>query len=581
MLGNYYYILILLLISLFLNLGIYPLFLEEPRRAVVALEMTLSHNYIVPTIMGELYFAKPPLFNWILILSSKLFCSFSEFSVRFPTVISLVLIGIFNFLFLKKYTNQEVAFFSSLIFITSGTIFYYFSLLGEIDIFYSLIVYLCIISVIFFFTKDDLLKLYLFSFAFAGFGFLTKGFPSVVFLYGTLILVFFIGKKYKYFFSKYHLLGIFIFSLIVGTYFYLYNLYHPLIDYLQFLWSESSGRTVVGENKSSALLTHLFVFPLKTLIALIPWSILIIFTFRKNFFKEVFSNNILKIALIVFLGNYFVYWISPGANQRYIYMLYPFLILIFSYFYFRYKDYDTIKTKIFNVFVLILILFFDIVSIALPFLIKSLKNPCFTSISFYTLLILGIVFLALFWFFVYFSPNSLNNSKYKNTIIAILSALILISFIFLIFKIPMVWLISLFFTLIFSGLLYTAFKSELKVVYLILGLIIFRIMFDLVYLPVKSKSGDSYKEKMDGEKVVSIVKTCYPEAKLFYYGEDKLPHGLLFYIEKTKKEIIKRNLKLNKKDVFLSKPEYLKGLKIKKLFSFKVKKVEYVLFKLK
>jgi 4-amino-4-deoxy-L-arabinose transferase-like glycosyltransferase len=575
MLGNYYYILILLLLSLFLNLGIYPLFLEEPRRAVVALEMSLSGNYIVPTIMGELYFAKPPLFNWILILSSKFLGSFSEFSVRLPTVISLILIGIFNYLFIKKYLKEEIAFFSSIFFITSGTIFYYFSLLGEIDIFYSLIIYLCIISVIFFFSKKELGKLYFFSFLFAGFGFLTKGFPSVVFLYGTLILVFFIGKKYRYFFSKFHLLGIFVFVLIVGTYFYLYNLYHPLVDYIQFLWSESSGRTVIGENKSLKLLTHLFVFPLKTLIALIPWSILVIFLFRKNFFQEVFKNPILKIFLVVFLGNYFVYWISPGANQRYIYMLYPFLILVFSYFYFTYREKELFKTKIFNGFAILFISLLTVFSLALPFLIKNFQTE--NSSIFYVALISIVSFSFLLWFFVYFAPKLPDKKIFYNSIISCLLLLLFFTFVVLIFKIPTLWLISFSFAFVFLIILAFAWKSNLKFVYLIISLIFFRILFDLVYLPVKSKSGDSYKEKINGIKVAKIAELY--NQNLYYYGKDKLPHGLLFYIEKTKKEILKRNLTLNKNNLYLSKPEYMKGIKFYKLFQFEVKNKKYILFR--
>ncbi len=579
MLGNYYYILILLLISLFLNLGIYPLFLEEPRRAVVALEMTLSGNYIVPTIMGELYFAKPPLFNWILIGSSKLFGSFSELSVRVPTVISLILIGIFNFLFLKKFVNREIAFFSSLIFITSGTIFYYFSLLGEIDIFYSLIVYLCIISVIYFFMRDDIAKLYIFSFLFAGFGFLTKGFPSVVFLYGTLVLVILTGKKYKYFFSKYHLLGLFIFVLIVGTYFYLYNLYHPIIDYLQFLWSESSGRTVIGENKTIKLLTHIFVFPFKTLIALIPWSILIIFLFRKNVFTEISSNKILKISLIVFLGNYFVYWISPGANQRYVYMLYPFFILILTYFYFKYKDNDVIKSKIFNIFAVIVIFLFGLISTVLPFFIKDSANFSGNFAVFYFIFISGLFFVYFFWLFIFFIPNLSDNSRRYNWIISIVLTILFLILVWITFNIPVLWVICAVFTLILIILLLASFKSNMKIIHLILALILFRILFDLVYLPIKSKSGDSYREKLNGIKVAEIV-SVFQDSTLFYYGKEKLPHGLLFYIEKTQNKIVKRKLELNKKDIFLTKPEYLKGIKFQKLFEFKIKKDKYFLVRI-
>ncbi len=574
MLGNYYYILILLIFSLFLNLGIFPLFLEEPRRAVVALEMTLSGNYIVPTIMGELYFAKPPLFNWILILSSKLIGSFSEFAVRLPTVISLILIGIFNYLFIQKYFNKEVAFFSSLIFMTSGTIYYYFSILGEIDIFYSLIIYLCIISVIFFFTKNQLNYLYIFSFSFAGFGFLTKGFPSIVFLYGTLFFVFLIGKRFKNFFSIYHILGIFIFSLIVGFYFYFYNYYHPILDYLQFLWSESSSRTVVEENKITSLAKHMFVFPLKTLIALLPWSFLILFLFRKNTLNEIFSNNFLKIALVVFLGNYFVYWISPGANQRYIYMLYPFFIVIFIYFYFKYKNQDRVKEKFFNIFVLFIILVFDFISLGLPFLIKTLPDVWTVSVGFKILVwIIGII-IALF---IVLNKISVESGKIYNATLLCLGFLSIVILGALVYVIPVIWIISIFFSALFFILLIAGFKSEIKIVYLLISLIMFRILFDLVYFPVKSKSGDSYKEKINGVKVAEIANLQNTE--LFYYGDDKLPHGLLFYIERERHKILKRNLKIEKNYLYLSKAEYIKNYNIEKLFTFEIKKEKYVLFK--
>ena len=46
---------LLLAIALFTNLGLSPLRLEEPRRALVALEMLLNDNLIVPTVRNEFY----------------------------------------------------------------------------------------------------------------------------------------------------------------------------------------------------------------------------------------------------------------------------------------------------------------------------------------------------------------------------------------------------------------------------------------------------------------------------------------------------------------------------------------------
>ena len=39
---------------------------DEAIRSLVALEMKLSGNLITPTLHGEYYYNKPPLYNWIL-----------------------------------------------------------------------------------------------------------------------------------------------------------------------------------------------------------------------------------------------------------------------------------------------------------------------------------------------------------------------------------------------------------------------------------------------------------------------------------------------------------------------------------
>ncbi|WP_367328714.1 ArnT family glycosyltransferase, partial [Lentimicrobium sp.] len=79
-------IILLLPLALFTNLGLMPLISDEPTRAVVTLEMILSGNFITPTINGDFYYNKPPLFNWILAGFVKVAGVENEFIFRLPTV---------------------------------------------------------------------------------------------------------------------------------------------------------------------------------------------------------------------------------------------------------------------------------------------------------------------------------------------------------------------------------------------------------------------------------------------------------------------------------------------------------------
>ncbi|NJM25169.1 MAG: hypothetical protein HC859_06375 [Bacteroidia bacterium] len=98
---------VLLTVALLINLGARPLDFEEPRRAVVAIEMELNRDFVVPFTNGQYYYNKPPLWNWVLIGFTKIFGSKSEFVYRLPTVVSFLLIGFLLFRVSSKYLSRE------------------------------------------------------------------------------------------------------------------------------------------------------------------------------------------------------------------------------------------------------------------------------------------------------------------------------------------------------------------------------------------------------------------------------------------------------------------------------------------
>ena len=79
------------ILSVLINLGDLNLQGEEPRRAIVSIEMLESGDYIVPHALGWEYYNKPPVFNWILAGFIYLTGSTSEFVLRLPSLLFLLL----------------------------------------------------------------------------------------------------------------------------------------------------------------------------------------------------------------------------------------------------------------------------------------------------------------------------------------------------------------------------------------------------------------------------------------------------------------------------------------------------------
>ena len=96
-------LIVLYILSVIINLGYFELAGEEPRRAIISLEMLKSGNYFKPTQMGWDYYNKPVLFNWILCGFMSLTNSSSEFILRIPSLVFFSCVGL-----LSLQHNQKV-----------------------------------------------------------------------------------------------------------------------------------------------------------------------------------------------------------------------------------------------------------------------------------------------------------------------------------------------------------------------------------------------------------------------------------------------------------------------------------------
>ncbi len=307
---------------------------DEPTRAIVALEMIVSGNYVTPTINGDFYYNKPPLYNWIIIAYYKLAGNYSEFTLRLPVVVGLLLFGLTIFWFVRRHLGNKQGFIVAILFITSGRILFWDSFLGLIDITFSWLVYLSFMLIYHFREKKQYLALFLASYLLTGITFLMKGLPSLVFQGITLLAVFSYNREFRKLFSWRHFAGIGLFLLIIGVYYYAYFQVHPFdIKIFKTLFSESEKRTIINYGWVR-FTTHLFTFPLEMFYHFFPWSVLWIYFFRRDFRSTLREHPFLRFNFIVFIFNIIIYWTSPESYPRYIFMLFPplFTILVFHFF---------------------------------------------------------------------------------------------------------------------------------------------------------------------------------------------------------------------------------------------------------
>jgi 4-amino-4-deoxy-L-arabinose transferase-like glycosyltransferase len=352
-----------------IHLGYFPLNNEEPRRAIVSIEMLNSGNYIMPTTMGWEYYNKPPVYNWIIALFMSLSNSTSEIPVRLPSLIFLLAWAVCNYYIIKRFLPASIALLSSLFLLTSFDIYFWgLNNGGEIDIFYSFVVYLQVILMFYFNQYRKWLSLYTVSYLFCAIGFLTKGFPSLLFEGFTLLALCVYNKSIRLIFKWQHFAGMGVLTVVIGSYLYAYSFYSSPGLLLADLLKESFNKSAFGEY-SERLVRKIIEYPFSFLKILLPWSLILILLFKKHRFK-LWDNPTIRFSILFILFNIPVYWFTGHPRMRYVYMFLPFAMIILAYIFYEFKkEFPVLINKIIKYSSLTLAIILTCILI-LPFVLK-------------------------------------------------------------------------------------------------------------------------------------------------------------------------------------------------------------------
>src|SRR5213083_520686 len=170
---------------------------EEGRRILPAIGMLQTGNYIVPEVGGNPYFQKPPLVNWLVAASFRIFGARNEWTARLPSAVIVLVVAVAFVTVARTSLGSRGSMIAALIWMTNIGMIEKGRLI-EIE---ALYVSLCGLAIIFwlsfFLQNKSPWLIWLPAAVFLGLDLLAKGPTHLVFFYGIVVAVLACSKGWR------------------------------------------------------------------------------------------------------------------------------------------------------------------------------------------------------------------------------------------------------------------------------------------------------------------------------------------------------------------------------------------------
>jgi 4-amino-4-deoxy-L-arabinose transferase-like glycosyltransferase len=317
------------LILFFFNLNRWDLWNpDEPRYAEVSREIVKGGDWILMHYNGKVYGDKPPLFFWLIALSSYLWKGFSSFAVRFPSAFFGTLTVLLVFFLGKILYGIRTGFLSGLILATSVE-FAYLSTRANIDTtltFFTTASFFCFFKWLRYRNKEEyrqrkLKSLFIYGFYVSmAFATLTKGPVGFILPLLVTLIYLLIQKDWKGMKEMKLPSGLFLFLVIVSSW-YLLAIWKGGQSYLEeTLLTHTLNRFSKGWSKPRPIYYYLANFPLDYL----PWFLFLPAAMVLGFSKEMLQKRKEFLFLLTWFAVIFLFFsFSKGKRGLYLLPLFP------------------------------------------------------------------------------------------------------------------------------------------------------------------------------------------------------------------------------------------------------------------
>ncbi len=325
-------LLLLVAIAAGLTLLAYEIYLldlnfEEPCRLLVAHSILAGGEYLVPHILGEIYLNKPPGYNWFVALAAVPFGEVNRFAGRGIAVLSWLLTGGLLFYLTRTLDDYLARVWTVLAGLFPLVIFIEKAALAELDLFFTAVLLIAVAGFFEFYRAGHPDWAWLVGQAFLTLALLTKGPLAYLYFYLPLF-IFVLGTERK--FGLKGFLGGFLLTHL-GVSGWLFGVFQqvPPGEFFGLVWSEAVNR---GSGLVlSKYFEQFFLYPVRTLLAFLPWTVVFISLFYTRTRRAVYSlaveNELFRLGLAGLVPG-IIFWFHPADRVRYLLPLFPYLALV-------------------------------------------------------------------------------------------------------------------------------------------------------------------------------------------------------------------------------------------------------------
>jgi 4-amino-4-deoxy-L-arabinose transferase-like glycosyltransferase len=293
-------------------LGLFEIRGEEGRRILPAMAMLESGNFLVPQVGGEDYFRKPPLINWAVAGSLKLFGVRNEWTVRAPSVLSLLVVGLVFVTVARRSLGAVGSLVAALVWLTNVAILQKGRLI-EIEALYASLTAVAVVLWLSWWSEGRSPWLtWVVPWIFLGLGWLTKGPTHLFFFYAVVIAAIWQSRQWRLLYHPAHVLGILVMLGIFGAWaipLLRVSAGHGVVN----RWSTQFTGRVTGEFFTFG--SWITILP-RALAYLLPW-ILLVPLIRLQAFASEEDRGLARALLWSTFVPLVLVSLIPGSAPRY------------------------------------------------------------------------------------------------------------------------------------------------------------------------------------------------------------------------------------------------------------------------
>jgi 4-amino-4-deoxy-L-arabinose transferase-like glycosyltransferase len=294
------------------RLGALEIKSEEGRRILPAVTMLETGNFLVPQIGGQPYFSKPPLVNWLVAASFKIFGRQNEWTARLPSTLCVLIVALAFATIARRNLGPNGSAAAAFLWLTN------FGLLEkgrmiEIEALYvslTALAFICWLS-----WWNEPRRRWLAStvpWIFLGLGLLAKGPLNLLFFYAVVVAILGQARALKQLLSWPHLVGLLIMLGIFAAWAI------PVLELMRHahiatIWSRQFSGRIEGENFQF----HSWLLNIPRALAyLLPWLALLPFARFRLLENDADKKTCCALSLGIAIPFFFVN-LTPGALPRY------------------------------------------------------------------------------------------------------------------------------------------------------------------------------------------------------------------------------------------------------------------------